>query len=345
MNHWIERAHHIAETVLLPAANTVDAEGKIPPGHFEALAVEGFYGINVPPELGGPDLSVDDRADLLEVLHGACLATAFTWAQHGGLVNHLATSPNAALRDTYWNGLLNGSIKGGISGAGAAPQPPLLYARRTDDGYVLNGMAPFVTGWNIIDVMLILARDELDDSIVEVVVDARSAEGMSVQTLPLIAARASNTVRIRFENFQVPADRVCNVITRDEFMAGETLLSRFVASMPIGIARRCLAGLEERDVDTANFMAQLATVRDHLNATLSGDYDLHVARAEALALAVRAATALVAATGSSSSVKGNTAERLVRESMLAMVVGSRPEVRAALLDQFTAAAPLASSLP
>ncbi|WP_072689955.1 acyl-CoA dehydrogenase family protein [Rhodococcus marinonascens] len=337
MTNYTQRARDIAERVLLPAANPVDGEGKIPPSHFEALAAAGFYGISAPPELGGPDLSIDDRADLLETLNGGCLATAFTWAQHGGLVTHLATSPNTALREIYWDGLVNGSIKGGITGAGAAPQPPLLYARRTDDGYVLNGVAPFVTGWDIIDVILIFARDEIDDSIVEVLIDARSSKGASVQALPLIAARASNTVRIRFDNFHVANDRVCNVITRDEFMAGEIILSRFNASMPLGIARRCLTELEKREVDTTEFAAQLSTVRDHLNATLSGGFDCHLARAEAMALAVRAATALMAATGSSSSVEGNTAERLVREAMLAMVVGSRPEIRTALLGQLTAA--------
>ncbi|MEV0946726.1 acyl-CoA dehydrogenase family protein [Rhodococcus sp. NPDC049939] len=336
MINWTERARDIAENVFVPAANTVDAEGKIPPNHFEVLAKAGFYGISAPPELGGPELSPDDRADLFEILFGSCLATAFTWAQHGGVVKRLATSPNTALRDTYWNGLVTGSVKSGISGAGAAPQPPLLHARRTESGYVLNGVAPFVTGWGIIDVVLFLARDEVDDSIVAMIVDAHPNKGVSVQTLPLIAAHASNTVRVGFENFQVSRDRVCEVITRDEFMAGETLLSKFNATMPLGIARRCFAELEKRAVDTSTFAAQLPTVRDHLDATLTGEYDRNVARAEAAVLAIRAATALMAATGSSSSVRGNTAERLAREAMLAMMVASRPELRTALVGQLAA---------
>ncbi|MEV0946727.1 acyl-CoA dehydrogenase family protein [Rhodococcus sp. NPDC049939] len=336
MNHWTERAREIAENVFAPAADAVDAEGKIPPNHFEVLAKAGFYGISAPPELGGPDLSLGDRAELLEILFGSCLATTFTWAQHGGVVKHLATSPNTALRDTYWDGLMDGSVKGGVSGAGAAPQPPLLHARRTGDGYVLYGAAPFVTGWDIIDVVLLFARDEADDSVVEVLLDAHPSKGASVRALPLIAARASNTVRIEFDNFEVPRDRVCNVITRDEFMAGETLLSRFAASMPMGITRRCMVELEKRAVDTTDFASQLSNVRDHLDATLIGGFDQHLARAEAGALAIRAATTLVAATGSSSSVSGNTAERLAREAMLAMVVGSRPEIRTALLGQLSA---------
>ncbi|AOW94625.1 acyl-CoA dehydrogenase [Rhodococcus sp. WMMA185] len=343
VNHWIERAHDVAENVFAPVADTVDAEGKIPPSHFEILAKEGFYGISAPPERGGPELGPEDRADLFETMFGSCLATAFTWAQHGGVVRRLATSPNAALRDTYWDAVVTGSVKSGISGAGAAPQPPLLHARRTDGGYVLNGVAPFVTGWGIIDVVLFLARDEVDDSIVAMVVDAHPNKGVSVHPLPLIAANASNTVKVGFENFQVSSDRVCDVFARDEFMAGETLLSKFNATMPLGIARRCFQELEKRAVDTTVFAAQLSTVRDHLDATLTGGYDRNEARAEAAVLAIRTATALMAATGSSSSVRGNTAERLAREAMLAMMVASRPELRTALVDELAAPAPLTSS--
>jgi hypothetical protein len=48
-------------------------------------------------------------------------------------------------------------------------------------------------------------------------------------------------------------------------------------------------------------------------------------------LAVRAATALAVNTGSSASVAGEQAPRLMREAMFLLVFASRPGIRAALL--------------
>ena len=57
--------------------------------------------------------------------------------------------------------------------AGLLPGPPRLRARATGGGYVLDGVAPWVTGWGYIDTLHVAARQE-DDTIVWALLDVRS---------------------------------------------------------------------------------------------------------------------------------------------------------------------------
>jgi len=98
VSNWTEMAREIAEHVLFPVADGVDADGEIPDSHFETLAADGFYGLAAPGEEG---VTPSVLVDVMETLCGGCLATAFTWMQHHGVVAGLAGSPNTALQDRY----------------------------------------------------------------------------------------------------------------------------------------------------------------------------------------------------------------------------------------------------
>ncbi|SDD86907.1 acyl-CoA dehydrogenase family protein [Rhodococcus tukisamuensis] len=338
MTNWQKLAQDIADDVLFPAADSVDADGEIPVSHFEVLADAGFYAMAAPPERGGPALELDDLVAVVETLCGGCLATSFTWLQHHGVVAGLAGSPNQILRERHWDGLLDGTVRAGVAFAGAIPQPPLLYARRVEGGYLLDGVAPFVTGWGIVDLLQLSARDEFDDSIVHTLVEAVPAAGITVEDLPLIAARGSNTVRVRFDGYEVSDDRVVNVASPEQFRAGQTFGSWLNACMATGVTRRCLTELAELGCDTTVLTDELSGVRANLDTALAGRGDLYAARAQASELALRAAAALVTATGSAAALSGSTAERLMREATLTLVAASRPQIRRTLLDRLGGAA-------
>lgn len=325
---WPERAHDIADTVLFPAAESVDADGEIPSGHFEVLAAEGFYGLAANSD-DGPEF--DELPEIIETLCGGCLATAFTWMQHAGVVMSLSGTDNAAMKDRYLSALVDGSVKAGVAFAGAIPRPPKLYARRTETGYVLDGSAPFVSGWGIVDILQVSARDEFDDSIVHSIIPAVSVAGITVEPLSLIAADASNTVRLRFDGVEIADGQVVSVVGDEQFQAGQLYGSWINGCMAMGVARRAITQMEELGVDTESFSREHGVVRTRFDDALSGNYDIFQARAEGSNLAVRAAAALVAATGSSALVGHGTAERLVREATFTLVGASRPQIRTALL--------------
>jgi len=130
---YAARARQLADEVLFPAAMAVDRSDAVPAGHFDRLAEAGLYALAGPAELGG--LDTDPSAPsaaaapsvagpVLEALAGGCLATAFVWAQHHGLVRMLHREAGPELRDRWLGPACRGEVRGGLALAGLLPGPP-----------------------------------------------------------------------------------------------------------------------------------------------------------------------------------------------------------------------------
>jgi alkylation response protein AidB-like acyl-CoA dehydrogenase len=338
----LERAHTIAEEVLFPAAADVDAQGVIPGSHFDLLAEQGFYGLAAGPEHGGTEVSLPSLAGILETLAGGCLTTAFTAMQHHGLVRSLTRTANAELREKYLAAAIRGEVRGGVAYAGAIPRPPRLWASATDGGWLLSGEAPFVTGWGIVGLLLVSARNRAaaaggsEGTIISGLIDAVAGAGITVEQLQLVAAQGSNTVRLRFTDYLLPLEKVTAEISHQDFLARQHRNVRLNGCLPIGIATRCIRMIGEagRGEIAEVLSAEQSTIRHRLDAGLEDPATLPAARAAAAELAYRSAGALVVTVGSSGILARQHAQRLVREATFILVAGSRPEIKERLLEKF-----------
>ncbi|RSN20923.1 acyl-CoA dehydrogenase [Streptomyces sp. WAC 05977] len=339
MTDLVARAHALADDLLFPAATEVDLKGEIPSSHFDALAAEGLYGLAAPTEVGGPGAGLPEIVQILETLAGGCLTTTFTWLQHHGLVAALTADGNAdaELRDRYLPSLISGELKAGAAFAAVIPNPPKLRAERADGGYLLDGEAPFVSGWGIIDVLQLSARD--GDTVVGAIIDPVAGEQLEVQPLDLVAAQGTSTVHLGFTRYFLPDDRVYAKTPHADFVAGNTFASRLNGCAPLGLAARAARLIEDlgkADV-AAGIRAEIDAVRGRLDAALADPPSLPAARAAGAELAFRAAGALVAANGSTSVLVGRHPQRLVREATFLLVAASRPEIKSGLLELFSRA--------
>jgi alkylation response protein AidB-like acyl-CoA dehydrogenase len=337
MASMLERAGAIADDVLFPAALSVDAEGVIPRSHFDLLAEEGFYGLAGQPEHSGIEVDFPSFLSILETLCGGCLTTTFTWIQHHSVVRGLTGTQNVDLREKYLGVAIRGEVRGGVAFAGAIPRPPRLWATATDGGWLLTGEAPFVSGWGIIDMLLIAAREAAggpQGTIVSGLVDAAAGAGVTVEELRLIAAQGSNTVRLRFEDYFLPAEKVLAEVLHTDFLANQHISARLNGCLAMGVAGRCIRMIDEAGQPDAAARLHTAqdAVRDRLDAGLADPPALPAARAAASELAYRTAGALVAAVGSSGILQRQHAQRLVREATFTLVAAGRPEVKNALLQ-------------
>ncbi|MBF6548327.1 acyl-CoA dehydrogenase family protein [Nocardia brasiliensis] len=330
---WIERAAQVADEVLAPQAQTVDQDGEIPRAHFDRLAEAGFYGVALQD-----DLDPATFTEAAEILIAGCLATAFVWAQHHGVARRVSVSPNHELRERLTPDLRDGRIRAGVSYAGAA-EPPSLVARRTAGGYLLEGTAPFVSGWGMVDLVGVMARDSADEgALVSVVVPAVEGPQLRVRQIPLVAANASRTVTATFDELFVPDADVDTLVPLQKFHDSAAIAVWRNGSLPLGLVRRCVAELETLGADQEALREAAVLIRKELDAGLFGQTDLFVARARASELALRAAAALMTATGSRGIVTGSTAERTLREATFTLVFGSRPPIKTALFDHLTGTA-------
>jgi alkylation response protein AidB-like acyl-CoA dehydrogenase len=351
----LDRAAALADDVLQPAAAEVDASGVIPPSHFAALAGAGLYGLALAEPAALPAVT--------EVLAGGCLATTFTWMQHHGPVRTLA-----ALGDPRLGAATAGGLRCGVALAGAVPDPPLLWATREDGGWRLDGHAPLVTGWGLIDLVQVAVRDvatadapDEEAGIVTALLDARAAPGLTARPLALLAADASRTVALRFDGVHLPDELVSGLTTRSAFLAGMTASARVNGALALGVAGRCVRLIAETgraDAVAERLHAELDAARAELDAALAAAVAeqapdpaggagsppagapldaaarMATARAAASALAHRAAGALVVAAGSRAVLDGHPAGRLVREAAFTLVAAGRAEIRTDLLTRF-----------
>lgn len=329
----------IAEEVLFPAALEVDAQGAIPGSHFDLLAAEGFYGLAGDPERSGVEVGFPSLIRILETLSSGCLTTTFTWIQHYSVVRGLTGTANPELREKYLDAAIRGEVRGGVSFAGAIPQPPRLWAAATDSGWLLTGEAPFVTGWGIVDVLQISARNtalragQPTGTIVTGLIDAQADAGITVEPLHMVAAQGSNTVRLRFADYVLPAEKVTAEVTHSDFLANQVMSSRRSGCLATGVAERCIRMIDEvgRAQVAALLQARLREIRNRLDAGLDDPETLPAARAAASELAYRAAGALVVAVGSAGILARQHAQRLVREATFTLVAAGRPDIKDSLL--------------
>jgi alkylation response protein AidB-like acyl-CoA dehydrogenase len=326
-----ERALQIADDVLFPAALEVDGADRVPPAHLDMLAADGLYGA-----ASEPDLDLAGLGAIVEALASGDLATTFVWIQHLTPVFALLGAESALAAD-WLPALVAGERRGGIAIAGIRPPKDYLRVRRAGGDFVLDGTAPWVTGWGMIDVVYVAARDS-DDVVHFLLMDAVDAPSVHTQTQRLVAVQASNTVNITFDGHAVPSERLVSTVPMSDWQAGDSGGSTLNGFLALGVANRCVRllrdGRGDRDADLLS--AELDARRAALVAAASDDADASrnaEARAAASEMAWRAAATLSAWQGARAVLASNHAQRLVREAAFTLVFGSRPVIRDALLNR------------
>jgi alkylation response protein AidB-like acyl-CoA dehydrogenase len=322
----VERAWEIADDVLFPAALDTDASDLLPRRNLDALARGGFYGIAGPTDAGGLDLDLPTSYRVVEALASGCLTTTFVWLQHRNPVRAVAASATPGLRDAWLAPLCRGEQRAGIALAGNRPGRPILSATPTQDGLLLDGEAPWVSGWGLIDVLLVTARD--GETVVSSLIDASPSSTLRAERLRLVGANASGTMTLRFEAHPVPVERIVGYESHDAVLARDPTGLRMNGSLSLGLIDRCC-----RSMGPSAFDDELIAARGALDEASAES--LPIARAWASELAMRAATALTVTRGSRSILVREHAQRLVREALFLMVFGSRAAIREDLLRRLT----------
>jgi hypothetical protein len=337
----------LADEVLFPDAMLVDRLGALPAAYLDALAVAGLYGAPVPAEAGGLGLDLVQVSNVIEELASGCLATAFVLIQHFRLAVTLASDGvPPALRDRWLASAVKGDIRGGIVHAGQIPGPAQLRAEPVEGGWRLDGTAPWVTGWGLIDLVQVLARGP-DDTLVTLIMDARDQPGLAVTRQRLSAVDASVTVRLGFDGVLVRQERFVSRVPFDPAVSVQPAGLRVNGSLALGVARRCcrLLGPSPLDDELTACRARLDAALETGPGSMAPDLmapdlmapDLMAtARAAASELALRAAAALTVRDGSRAVTVDQHAQRLAREAVFLLVFGSRPKIKNALLQRLGA---------
>lgn len=199
-------------------ATDADQSGAWPAEQLRLCGEAGVFEWFLPTELGGQGWDDEQVTRGYLALSQASLATTFIITQRTGACRRIAGGANEALRDRLLPDLLSGATFAtvGISHLTTSRRhlaKPALAATRVDEGWRLDGFAPWVTGAEAADHVVVGATvldeagEPTDDQVL--VAAARNLPGVSVPApFEMVALTASRTGQVKFDAVIVPDDDV-----------------------------------------------------------------------------------------------------------------------------------------
>ena len=342
-----------AESVLAGIADYAaesDAHG-IPRSAIDALAGVGLLGEALQP--------VARQREVAERIAMADASVWFCWAQHQTPLKTLAAAhsgdhaPVVEEIQTRWlDGLRTGRYLGAVAFAHLRrPGAANPVAERVHGGWSITGKLDWVTSWDIADVMLVMVRASGDyaDKVVCFYLaagrDPAYLSGMHVhEPLNLLAMSGTHTRPITFDQVMVPDTNVAALIDFNEWRQADAVKTIDVNPASFGIIRGAVQELHEiaekrQDpqlfelVESLTERARELRRRAYAAIDSDGPADERVTlRAQALQMAVNAATAVVTARAGAAMYSGCSAERRVREAMFLQVQAQTARTREASLS-------------
>ena len=221
------------------------------------LAQQGLFGLGVPVAEGGQGGSLGDALEAIADVAGHSLTAGFVfWAQRA-FVEYLLQSPNAALRQRWLPGLLQGTQAGATGLSNAMKYLGGIEALQVEatpvgtvgaDGLALRGRVPWAT--NLVSpgrFVVAVAVSRSDGAKPFVAALPGDAAGLQRSAdLDLIALRGSHTAALSIEGLQIgPAD----VIHADANHFLPRVRPAFMGlqlGLCIGLARASLAAASAR---------------------------------------------------------------------------------------------------
>jgi 3-sulfinopropanoyl-CoA desulfinase len=238
------RARHLARTVIAPRAAEVDRSEQYPWDNVAALQTEGFTGMTIPKEHGGPGHSLLDAVLVVEQMAQVCGVTGrITVEANMGAVSAIMEYGTDTQRELAASLVLAGD-KPAICitepGAGSAATSMTTRADRRGDRYVINGLKHWITGGGVSKLHLIFAR-VFDEEGVELGIGGFIAvrdetPGLVIGTRePTMGLRGIPETQVIFDNMEIAADMA--LIPPSGFKRG------FADLMNAYNSQRCGAGM------------------------------------------------------------------------------------------------------
>lgn len=327
---------------LAPLAVAIDIDGTYPEDFLRQLGALGGYGATQP----GAPTTLDLRTALAVATGVGRVsgAAAFAvWCQFT-CAWYLKHAAEPAVRTRYLDRVTRGELLAGTGMSNtmkhlAGIERIKLTAHRDGDGYVLNGMLPWVS--NIAPEHLVIVAAAVEDGGYAMFAIESGAAGYTQNPCPEFAGmEGSRTLNLRFKQVRVGADQVlAHAAQFDDFI--QRIKPGFLlgqVGLGFGVVEACIKVLHETGAGQSGVNAYLDDQEDELQTALDAlhsDAELIAAQAQAgggplLAtlrlraatseLALRAGNAAVLHAGARGYIRRHAPQRLLREAVFVAIV-------------------------
>ncbi len=350
----LELARELAVREFAPRAEATDQAGEPPRDNIRQLVDAGLMGLSTPREYGGAGAPPALMREYTEALARACGVTTFVQGQHQSAALLIAGGQNEELKRRLLPRIAAGETLCGVAFAHLRRiGDPILRAVPVGDCFILNGTAPWFTGWGIMH-RAVIGATLPDGRLLFAVVPINETDGLTAsEPMELCAMNASATVALHCSDVCIVPDMVMKIITRELMAQNDAGAILTVVPQPFGVASAAI-DLMRRLSDQRNssiIAAAADALDDELEALRSAANDWYDRadnygfrenalriRAWAIEHGVRASHAVLAASAGQGNALNHPAQRLCREALFYTLTAQTPDVQAATLDHLSARA-------
>jgi isovaleryl-CoA dehydrogenase len=360
-----DMVREFARREVAPLAAEIDREERFPIESWRRGAELGLLGIAAPEEYGGTELGLTEMCLVGEELSAVCVSTAATLLHQADLViGRFVRHGSAEQQERWLPSLCDGSIIGALAitepEAGSDALSMRTTARRTPDGYVLNGCKTFITNGPVADLAVVYSRiDRPEGGLGLFFVEDGTPGFAKSKKFSKMGWRGSPTGELTFSDCEIPAENLIGAEGegRAILFAGLNSERVVLAAESLGLARGALevalkyAGerrqFGQRIGDFQMIQQKLADVYSELQAASAltyraaaladlgraGDLTLMASSCKLIAgdLAMKATTEAVQILGGYGYIDEFPVERYMRDAKLMQIGGGTAEIMRMLI--------------
>ncbi|HZZ52392.1 MAG TPA: acyl-CoA dehydrogenase family protein [Pseudonocardia sp.] len=270
-----------------PLVESAEAAGTFPAELWKPLGAAGLLGLITPERYGGSDgdgLAVALAAEELARACGGIAVTALVSAYMAG--SHLVRNGSEAQKEQWCARVASGDAVAAIAvtepGTGSDVAGVTTTARRTDDGWVLNGRKMFITNAGLADLIVVAARtgDPGRGGLSLFLVEP-GTPGLSFgKPLSKMGWHSSDTREVVLDDVGVAGDALIGAENRGfyQIMEGFQLERIALGAMGIGHAAECLDLAHEYTRQREAFGAPLTGLQTIRHRLATMEVELEAAR-------------------------------------------------------------------
>ncbi|ANH08859.1 acyl-CoA dehydrogenase family protein [Shinella sp. HZN7] len=248
LNALVEIVRRFVRERLLPAEARVEDENAIPPEIIAEMRTLGLFGLSIPEEHGGLDLTMEEEVRVAFELGYASPAFRSVIGTNNGIGSQGIIVDGTEAQKQYW---LPRMATGEVIGSFALTEPDVgsdagavkTTARRDGDHYVLNGTKRYITNAPVADVFTVMARTGGPGPAgVTAFLVPKDSPGLSLGPIDRkMGQRGTRTSDVIFDNCRIPADSVIGGVEGVGFKTAMKVLNRgrlHISAVCVGAAER-----------------------------------------------------------------------------------------------------------
>ncbi|MCC6664653.1 MAG: acyl-CoA dehydrogenase family protein [Polyangiaceae bacterium] len=206
-----DSARDFAARVVAPRAAELDKTGAFPTETVRGLAEQGLLGVNLASRWGGAEAGVVSYALAMTEIAKACASTAVTMAVTNMVGEVVQAFGSEAQREEHLPKLTSGEYLTGAfalsePGAGSDAAALTTVAKKTDDGWVIDGQKQWITNGGYAGLFVVWARTGGPGAKgISTFLVKKGTPGLTIgRPENKHGLRGSNTVPLTFDECRVP---------------------------------------------------------------------------------------------------------------------------------------------